>query len=133
MIQDMIKIFTNKSDYSEFTNSGSALKTGDIYYVIENGEVHFRTNNIDGIDKVYDIESSSEKDLQWVQAIPNAGYFQMKCVTGLAVGHTYRIHITYDKSGYVVCPYFTFIAKSDNTWNAYSGVQNLMTGEWSEI
>ena len=48
----MIKVFNSKQEYNRFIDGG--LVAGDLYYVISDGSVHFRTNNIDGIDRVFD-------------------------------------------------------------------------------
>lgn len=48
----MIKVFNSKNEYDNYTKGG--LVAGDLYYVLDDGSVHFRTNNIDGEDKVYD-------------------------------------------------------------------------------
>ncbi len=47
----MIKVFNTTNEYSNYTQGG--LIAGDLYYVLDDGSVHFRTNNIDGTDKVY--------------------------------------------------------------------------------
>lgn len=48
----MIKVFNNTQEYNSYATNG--LQSGDLYYVLDDGSVHFRTNNIDGEDKVYD-------------------------------------------------------------------------------
>lgn len=48
----MIKVFNSQEEFSNYTQGG--MVAGDLYYVLSDGSVHFRTNNIDGIDKVYD-------------------------------------------------------------------------------
>jgi len=48
----MIKVFNSKNEYDNYTQGG--LVAGDLYYVLADGSVHFRSNNIDGTDKVYD-------------------------------------------------------------------------------
>ena len=48
----MIKVFNSKNEYDNYTQGG--LVAGDLYYVLADGSVHFRSNNIDGEDKVYD-------------------------------------------------------------------------------
>ena len=48
----MIKIFSTINDYENYISAG--LTSGNLYYVLDDGSVHFRTNNIDGEDKVYD-------------------------------------------------------------------------------
>lgn len=47
----MIKTFETLEEYNNYTADG--LKSGDIYYVKEDGSIHFYTNNIDGEAKVY--------------------------------------------------------------------------------
>lgn len=47
----MIKVFNSLQEFSNYTNGG--LVAGDLYYVLSDGSVHFRTNNIDGKDTVY--------------------------------------------------------------------------------
>jgi hypothetical protein len=48
----MIKVFNDAQEYNAYVQGG--LTAGDLYYVLDDGSVHFRTNNIDGEDKVYD-------------------------------------------------------------------------------
>lgn len=48
----MIKVFNSQQEFSNYTQGG--MVAGDLYYVLSDGSVHFRTNNIDGTDKVYD-------------------------------------------------------------------------------
>lgn len=48
----MIKVFNDAQEYNSYVQGG--LTAGDLYYVLDDGSVHFRTNNIDGEDKVYD-------------------------------------------------------------------------------
>ena len=47
----MIKVFNSQQEFSNYTQGG--LVAGDLYYVLADGSVHFRTNNIDGTDTVY--------------------------------------------------------------------------------
>lgn len=47
----MIKIFDTLQQYNNYTEDG--IKSGIIYYVKEDGSIHFYTNNIDGEAKVY--------------------------------------------------------------------------------
>lgn len=47
----MIKVFNSLQEFNNYTNGG--LVAGDLYYVLSDGSVHFRTNNIDGKDTVY--------------------------------------------------------------------------------
>ena len=49
----MIRVFETSQEFEDFTNGG--MVAGDIYYVNEDESTHFRTNNIDGIDKNYDM------------------------------------------------------------------------------
>lgn len=49
----MIKVFDKVKDFEDFSYLG--MKSGNLYYVTEDKSVHFKTNNIDGIDKEYNI------------------------------------------------------------------------------
>ena len=49
----MIKVFDTINDFLSYSASG--LKSGELCYVAEDKTAHFRTNNIDGIDKNYDM------------------------------------------------------------------------------
>ena len=49
----MIKVFDTTQDYETYSAGG--LKSGELCYVAEDKTAHFRTNNIDGIDKEYDM------------------------------------------------------------------------------
>jgi len=51
----MIKVFDLVSEYNAFTDNGTKLQSGDLYWVSDDKSVHFKTNNIDGEDKVYNI------------------------------------------------------------------------------
>lgn len=47
----MIKTFKTKEEFEQYAVD---LQSGNIYYIESDGEVHFRTNNIDGTSKVYE-------------------------------------------------------------------------------
>lgn len=49
----MVKSFKTNSEYESYVSGG--LIAGELYWVEEDKSVHFRTNNIDGTDKVYNI------------------------------------------------------------------------------
>lgn len=53
----MIKVFDNEGQFERYTLDG--MRSGDLYYVKQNESVHFRTNNIDGIDTSYNIGGES--------------------------------------------------------------------------
>ena len=50
----MIQIFETKDAYNIYTNNGTELDSGTIYYVEEDDSAHFITNNIDGVTTIYD-------------------------------------------------------------------------------
>lgn len=52
----MIKVFNSQQEFSNYTQGG--MNAGDLYYVIEDKSVHFRTNNIDNVDTDYHMEAS---------------------------------------------------------------------------
>lgn len=47
----MIKVFNSAEEFGNYTQGG--MVAGDLYYILSDGSVHFRTNNIDGTDTVY--------------------------------------------------------------------------------
>jgi len=49
----MIKIFNKTADYETYSANG--INSGELCYVKEDKSAHFRTNNIDGTDKTYDM------------------------------------------------------------------------------
>jgi len=49
----MIKIFNKTADYETYSANG--INSGELCYVKEDKSAHFRTNNIDGTDKTYDL------------------------------------------------------------------------------
>ena len=51
----MYKVFDTLEEYNQFTDNGTNLTSGAIYYIKEDGSTHFQTNNIDGEEKVYDM------------------------------------------------------------------------------
>ena len=51
----MYKIFDTLAEYNQFTNDGTNLTSGVIYYIKEDGSTHFQTNNINGEEMVYDM------------------------------------------------------------------------------
>ena len=51
----MYKVFDTLQEYNQFTDNGTNLTSGAIYYIKEDGSTHFQTNNIDGEEKVYDM------------------------------------------------------------------------------
>lgn len=55
----MIKVFDTTQDYEIYSADG--LKSGEFCYVAEDKTVYFRTNNIDGEDKVYDTGGGSDE------------------------------------------------------------------------
>jgi hypothetical protein len=48
----MIKVFQTEKEYKDYVSDG--LNSGEFYFVQENNSAHFRTNNIDDNDIVYD-------------------------------------------------------------------------------
>lgn len=48
------KIYDTLQEYNSETADGTVLKCGILYYVKEDSSSHFRTNNIDGSDTIYD-------------------------------------------------------------------------------
>ena len=50
----MIKVFEKLEQYNIYTNNGTELDSGTIYYVEEDDSTHFITNNIDGVTTIYD-------------------------------------------------------------------------------
>ena len=75
----MIKVFNNTQEYNTYTQGG--LVAGDLYYVLENGSVHFRTNNIDGEDKVYDKADEGG-------TIPTPTYSELTFINGVCENGT---------------------------------------------
>jgi len=49
----MIKVFDTTKEFETYSAGG--LKSGELCYVAEDKTAHFRTNNIDGIDKKYNM------------------------------------------------------------------------------
>jgi hypothetical protein len=91
----MIKVFNNTQEYNTYTQGG--LVAGDLYYVLENGSVHFRTNNIDGEDKVYDKadEGSSEPEyttLNLNTLTVNSGGKNFSTIIPATVGQTIEVY-----------------------------------------
>jgi hypothetical protein len=130
----MIKVFNSKNEYDNYTQGG--LVAGDLYYVLADGSVHFRSNNIDGEDKVYDKgDGGSEPELNWEQATPNTSFYNAKMVDGLEIGKTYRIHITYtwQEGMYIGRPYFYFVCSNNNSWGVYSGIANSYSAGYQQI
>lgn len=63
----MIKVFNDTQEYNSYVQGG--LTAGDLYYVLDDGSVHFRTNNIDGEDKVYNKgDGGSAPEPQYTEA-----------------------------------------------------------------
>lgn len=56
-IVKMIKAFQTAEEYNNYVKNG--LISGEQYYVIADNSLHFRTNSIDGTDKVYNISEGS--------------------------------------------------------------------------
>lgn len=131
----MIKIFNKTADYETYSANG--INSGELCYVKEDKSAHFRTNNIDGEDKTYNMSeggSTPEPELTWVQATPNANYYNMKMVDGLEIGKTYRIHITYTwQEDMSDKPYFFFVYSNNNSWENYGNVLNPNYGTYYQI
>jgi hypothetical protein len=49
----MIKVFDTTKEFETYSADG--LKSGELCYVTEDKTAHFRTNNIDGVDKDYNM------------------------------------------------------------------------------
>lgn len=49
----MIKVFDKTKEYEAYSLNG--INSGELCYVKEDKSAHFRTNNIDGTDKTYDL------------------------------------------------------------------------------
>lgn len=49
----MIKVFDKTNEYEAYSLNG--INSGELCYVKEDKSAHFRTNNIDGTDKTYDL------------------------------------------------------------------------------
>lgn len=50
----MIEIFDTQQEYNVYTSYNTCLQSDRLYYIKENGNTHFYTNNIDGEAKIYD-------------------------------------------------------------------------------
>jgi hypothetical protein len=75
----MIKVFNSQQEFSNYTQGG--MVAGDLYYVLADGSVHFRTNNIDGTDKVYDkADGGSEPEYTEIESVE--GTANIPCAKG---------------------------------------------------
>lgn len=50
----MLEIFNTVEEYNIYTDNNTKLQSDRLYYVKEDGSMHFYTNNIDGEAKIYD-------------------------------------------------------------------------------
>jgi hypothetical protein len=55
----MYRVFKNIEEYNAYTNNGQKLTSGDLYFIDEDEKIIFRTNNVDGTEKTYDIIETS--------------------------------------------------------------------------
>ena len=77
----MIKVFNSTNEYDNYIKGG--LVAGDLYYVLADGSVHFRTNNIDGTDKVYNKGDGGSTEPEWITVSTNAeGEYRLSTETG---------------------------------------------------
>lgn len=69
----MIKVFKTTNEYDNYVEGG--MVAGDLYYVIEDKSVHFRTNNINGEDNEYDMSEGG--------SAPTPTYSELTFVNGM--------------------------------------------------
>lgn len=81
----MIKVFNDAQEYNAYVQGG--LTAGDLYYVLDDGSVHFRTNNIDGTDKVYDKGDSGSDEPEYTE-------LNLNTLTANSSGKTFSTLIT---------------------------------------
>ena len=70
----MIKIFNKTADYETYSANG--INSGELCYVKEDKSAHFRTNNIDGEDKTYNMSEGEggSANLTTLEATENGTY-----------------------------------------------------------
>ena len=68
----MIKVFNSTEEFGNYTHGG--MVAGDLYYILSDGSVHFRTNNIDGEDKVYEKGDGGSANLTTLEVTENGTY-----------------------------------------------------------
>jgi hypothetical protein len=68
----MIKVFAKSKEYETYAANG--INSGEVCYVAEDKSAHFRTNNIDGTDKTYDMSEGSAASLTSLSVTENGVY-----------------------------------------------------------
>lgn len=102
----MIKVFKTTNEYDNYVEGG--MVAGDLYYVIEDKSVHFRTNNINGEDSEYDMsEGGSTPEPQYTEATLGNGISANK-------GDSFEVYNPNHTS--------IMVFSSDGSGNASSGI-----------
>lgn len=74
----MIKVFDTTKEFETYSADG--LKSGELCYVAEDKTAHFRTNNIDGIDKDYNMSEGG--------SAPTPTYSELTFINGMCENGT---------------------------------------------
>ena len=86
----MLKIFDTKEEYNKYSQNNTNLDSGVLYYVKENRNAHFLTNNIDGENKVYNlVDDIDPEGLIIVSSQTNAPLMAVLYAKGLAANENY--------------------------------------------
>lgn len=86
----MLKIFDTKEEYNKYSQNNTNLDSGVLYYVKENRNAHFLTNNIDGENKVYNlVDDIDPEGLIIVSSQTNAPLMAVLYSKGLAANENY--------------------------------------------
>ena len=86
----MLKIFDTKEEYNKYSQNNTNLDSGVLYYVKENRNAHFLTNNIDGENKVHNlVDDIDPEGLIIVSSQTNAPLMAVLYAKGLAANENY--------------------------------------------
>lgn len=86
----MLKIFDTNEEYNKYSQNNTNLDSGVLYYVKENRNAHFLTNNIDGENKVYNlVDDIDPEGLIIVSSQTNAPLMAVLYAKGLAANENY--------------------------------------------
>lgn len=129
----MIKIFNKTADYETYSTNG--INSGELCYVKEDKSAHFRTNNIDGTDKTYDMSEGGSANLTTLEVTENGtydttgtdydGYSEVTVNVAAPVSTDTKITIGFRNTGNLYG--LQFIQGSSESANLYLGETNLGT------
>lgn len=108
----MIKVFDTTKEFETYSADG--LKSGELCYVTEDKTAHFRTNNIDGVDKDYNMsEGGGSSEPEYNELTITVDPYILNC----SLGDSYEIYNPNNVALQLGC----FNARDTSVWSLQSG------------